>query len=291
MPFRVVTVHWGGPLLLALASGIGFLQLLPVLPAAELLVVGAVFGALLSGALLHVRAVVSGVAGLSILALGVALLASALSGAAWAAWRAELRLAEHLSEAWEGRDLRLQGTILTLPQRGPRGERFEFRVEVVDPPTAEVPHRILLSRATQAAAGSSEDLSSDRAAAGLSDGVGMVPGERWALTVRLRRPHGMSNPGGFDLESWLLQRQLRATGYVRDHPPAQRLGAAAFEPWLFVERLRYTIRERLERSLGDAPARGVVVGLAIGDQSGITDAQWDLFSATGTTHLMRIIGS
>ena len=41
-------------------------------------------------------------------------------------------------------------------------------------------------------------------------------GERWRLVVRLKRPHGNVNPHGFDVEAWLLENGLRATGYVRD---------------------------------------------------------------------------
>jgi len=43
----------------------------------------------------------------------------------------------------------------------------------------------------------------------------MVPGERWRLRVRLKPPHGFSNPGGFDYEGWLLRQGIGATGYVR----------------------------------------------------------------------------
>ena len=52
-------------------------------------------------------------------------------------------------------------------------------------------------------------------------------GQRWALTVRLQRPHGLVNPGGFDLEAWLLERNLRATGYVRLDEGNRRLDAFA----------------------------------------------------------------
>ena len=48
--------------------------------------------------------------------------------------------------------------------------------------------------------------------------VTLLPGERWQFTVRLRRPHGAFNPGGFDLEGWLFERNLRAGGYVREKP-------------------------------------------------------------------------
>ncbi len=55
------------------------------------------------------------------------------------------------------------------------------------------------------------------------------PGERWQLTVRLKRPHGNANPFGFDYEAWLLERDIRATGYVRQAPAAApgRHGLAA----------------------------------------------------------------
>ena len=43
----------------------------------------------------------------------------------------------------------------------------------------------------------------------------LAPGERWQLTVRLRRPRGSANPYGFDYEAWLLERDIRATGNVR----------------------------------------------------------------------------
>ncbi|MFX5510376.1 DUF4131 domain-containing protein, partial [Acinetobacter baumannii] len=50
------------------------------------------------------------------------------------------------------------------------------------------------------------------------------PGDRWRLQVRLKRPHGNANPDGFDYELWLLQDDVRATGYVVGRPAAS--GAA-----------------------------------------------------------------
>jgi competence protein ComEC len=39
-----------------------------------------------------------------------------------------------------------------------------------------------------------------------------VLGERWQLTLRLKAPHGGSNPFGFDYELWLWEQGLQATG-------------------------------------------------------------------------------
>jgi len=281
IPFSLT--RWLGPGLLAWAIGVGLLQLQAVLPSPAVLGLAALLCAGL-GLLLMRR--VSGSPRVLWGATPLLLAAPLLLGAGWAAWRAEARLAQVLPVEWEGRDVLVVGTVLTLPQRGPRGERFEFRVEEVKTPRARVPPRILLNRYARPLQRADENADDDA----VSPFAAVRPGERWQMTVRLRRPHGMSNPGGFDLEGWLLQRDLRATGYVRDRPRAVRVGEAGFELWLQVERLRFAIRERLEAALGEAPYKGVVIGLAIGDQSGIGDAEWRTFAATGTSHLMSISG-
>ena len=48
-------------------------------------------------------------------------------------------------------------------------------------------------------------------------------GERWALTVRLKAPHGARNPHGFDYELLAWEQGVQATGYVRDQPAPQLL--------------------------------------------------------------------
>ena len=98
----------------------------------------------------------------------------------------------------------------------------------------------------------------------------MRPGEVWQLTARLRRPHGNANPGGFDYEAWLLERNIRATGYVRP-APAAHLGESWWPPLLIFERLRDKLRRGMEARLPEAeyPFAGVLVALAIGDQKAI----------------------
>ena len=116
-------------------------------------------------------------------------------------------------------------------------------------------------------------------------------GERWRLTVRLKRPHGNVNPHGFDYEGWLLEQGVRATGYVRPDRANQRLDT--FVPGImnFVERSRERIRERFHTALPDAPYRGVLVALTIGDQRAISQEQWQIFARTGVAHLVAISGA
>ena len=102
-------------------------------------------------------------------------------------------------------------------------------------------------------------------------------GERWAFTVRLRRPHGLVNPHGFDYEAWLLERGIGATGYVRARPEARRMGTR--QSFLDgVERLREAVRDRFNAVLGATPAAGILAALAVGDQRAISREEWQLFN-------------
>jgi competence protein ComEC len=106
----------------------------------------------------------------------------------------------------------------------------------------------------------------------------------------LKRPHGNVNPGGFDLEAWLLQRGLRATGHVQAPAASARRDAFAGRPADHVQRARERIRERIIRALDGRPYAGVIVALAIGDQRAIPEAQWTVFNRTGVGHLVSISG-
>ncbi len=117
------------------------------------------------------------------------------------------------------------------------------------------------------------------------------PGERWQMTVRLKRPHGNSNPNGFDYEAWLLERDIRATGYVRQNP-AQRLAEMVWQPEYVVERLRLGVRDSFAAMLPAEryPWAGILVALVVGDQRAIQGDLWTTFNRSGTTHLMSISG-
>ena len=207
-----------------------------------------------------------------------ACLAALLAGFAWAAALGQGRLADRLPGENEGRDIRITGVIAGLPQSYENGVRFEFAVEQAE---AVVPSRISL--AWYAGLRPEED-----------DAQHVLPqlhaGERWQLSVRLKRPHGNLNPHGFDYEAWLFERGLRATGYVRTAEANRRLDAFVWRPAHAVERLRELIRARFLRALPEHDYAGVLVALAVGDQRAIDGGLWQLFARTGITHLMSISG-
>jgi competence protein ComEC len=256
---------------LAFAAGIAWLQWQPSLPSPVLLAVLAALGIALLGTLGRPRWRMLGAVG------------AFLVGIAWAGWLAGQRLAESLPEALEGRDIEVVGVVAGLPQRYDNGLRFDFDVEQA--PVA-LPAHIALAWYR----GFRREEDDDRHAA-----PEIRAGERWRLTLRLKRPHGNLNPKGFDYEAWLFERGIRATGYVRPAAGNARLDGFVARPGYAVERLRQIVRDRFQRVLGDpreggAAYGGVLTALAIGDQRAIDTELWRVFGRTGTTHLMSISG-
>ena len=198
-------------------------------------------------------------------ALRATLACALLTGFAWGWANAAVRLAEDLPGALEGEDLVVVGYVASLPQISENDAQFAFDVVQRQ---AGVPPRVLLTW--------------------YSPRAKPHPGELWRFTVRLKRRNGFANPGGFDYEGHLFRERIGAAGYVRDLPDNERLGAMRYGYLLL--RLRAWVAGRLAAALGDDPMLGVVQGLAIGDTRAMQPAQWRVFGATGTTHLMAISG-
>ncbi len=191
-----------------------------------------------------------------------------------AAWQAEQRLAVTLPAQWQGRDIEVIGVVADLPRKYEQGLHFGFDVERVLTPQASAPEHIYLStyysRQTEPPV--------------------LHAGERWQLTLRLKQPHGSSNPHGFDFELWALENNFRAVGYVNDKGQNVRLAEMAGGLDYRIQRLREQVREKFDATLLAAPYAGVLTALAIGDQSSIPQAQWQVFTRTGVNHLMSISG-
>jgi competence protein ComEC len=263
--------------LAAFACGVAAVQTLAALPSPWIACSGVALGALLlafagkwplADARIHVAA-----------RAGVMTVAALALGMGYASARAHHRLEQSLPAAAEGIDVRVVGVVDDLPQNGPQGARFAFEVERVLRPDVVVPRRVSLAWFAPRA---------DDASAAIVPEI--RAGERWQLTVRLKRPHGNVNPAGFDLEAWLLEHDFRASGYVRDSAANQRLSAFVGRPSYHVERARETVRARIFAALPRASYAGVLAALAIGDQRAIPEPQWLVFNRTGVSHLISISG-
>lgn len=260
---------------LAFAAGVWLLQRMPALPPVGWVVAGAVTS---GGVWLVARRRFP--RGLPILALGG--LAAFTIGFAWAASVAQWRLSDWLDRQWEERDIELTGVVASLPQPFEHGVRFEFDIDRIahraDGSGPKVPSRVFLTWYSGVPADEFEVISPVRA------------GERWQFAVRLRRPHGLINPHGFDYEAWLLERGIGATGYVVARGVPMRLAEFVPRPGYAIERLREILRDKFRRDLPDHRYAGVLIALAIGDQRAIAPDDWRIFTRTGVNHLMSISG-
>lgn len=192
-----------------------------------------------------------------------------LLGIAWALLRAALVLQSGLPAELEGRAVTVEGRVIGLPETDATATRFRLVAESIRIGARQRPLSVVIR------------LDWRNAPPGA-----VRAGERWRLPVRLKRPHGFSNPGGFDYELWLFQQRIRATGVVLGDGRPQRLEAAGRS----LTSLRSALGTRLHGAIGDHPLHGVVEALAIGDRSDITPAQWQVFFRTNTGHLIAISG-
>jgi competence protein ComEC len=211
-------------------------------------------------------------AALAILALAIwiglprwRLPAALLAGFALTAAHGSLALQARLPHAFEGRDLVVSGRVGGLPQSAPGHARLDFVVEAGEGEAAELKgRRLRLGWYGQAAV--------------------PAPGSRWQLTVRLKRPRGAINPGGFDFERHALERRLAATGYVREDPRNRELA-----PGGGIHALRQRVSEAIAAGVG-MPRGRFVQALAVGDTRALDERDWEVLRATGIAHLIAISG-
>jgi competence protein ComEC len=202
--------------------------------------------------------------------------------------RATAFLNQSLAPALEGQDVAVVGVVSAMPQRNESGLRFRFEVESaqVRGQAVSVPPNLHLGWYSGVFGGANTDMPAELQ----RQPVPMAAGERWQLTVRLKAPHGGSNPFGFDYELWLWEQGLQATGYVRVGPkdPAPlRLVQTGQHP---VEWARQKVRDRIFAQVADRQQAGLIAALVVGDQNAIDRTDWDVFRDTGVAHLMSISG-
>ncbi|MFP6849359.1 MAG: DNA internalization-related competence protein ComEC/Rec2 [Pseudomonas sp.] len=181
-----------------------------------------------------------------------------LFGFTWACMSAQSALDDRLAQHLDGRTLWLQGQVVGLPEVTAGVVRFQL--EQVTSRREKLPTRLRLA---------------------WYGGPQLQAGETWRLAVRLKRPHGLVNPQAFDYEAWLLAQRIGATGTVKS---GERLSLARGSgAW----------RDQLRQHLMATPANGregALAALVLGDDSGLSTADWQVLQSTGTVHLMVISG-
>ncbi len=114
----------------------------------------------------------------------------------------------------------------------------------------------------------------------------LAAGQVWRLKVKIKRPHGYQNPGGFDYERWLFSKGIGATGYVINAAENRLL----HENGVSLNHYRQRINERIERYCADCDNLGLIQALALGYRGNIQHKHRSLLQQTGTAHLIAISG-
>ena len=189
-------------------------------------------------------------------------------GFLWGLLQAHGLLYPQLPSELERKDLLIQGRVISIPQVSYKKIRFDFAPEkIIDHPgNHQIPEKIRLNW--------------------YRSHTEIHAGEQWQLLVRLKRPHGFMNPGGFDYEGYLFQQGITATGYVRKSEDNLRLVSAG--PGL--NSLREALADKIRLALDGSSVTGIILALVLGLRSDIYPEQWEVFLATGTNHLIAISG-
>lgn len=209
-----------------------------------------------------------------------------LLGVSWAVHWGHSALERELPQAWEQQVLWVEGEVQGLPQVDEEKVRFELDPNLIRsgssslPALANPPRRLQLSWYFNQ--GHPQTL---------------LPGEHWRLQVKLKRPRGFVNFGGFDYQAWLLRRGLGASGYVLsgqalDKPPTSAARNTHINRVSVNARInlwRYNLRTWLLNK-ADPEQAGVLLALLIGDTSLVDKRAWQRMLRTGTNHLIAISG-
>ena len=123
--------------------------------------------------------------------------------------------------------------------------------------------------------------------------IDLRPGDVVGCIGRLKEVHNFYNPGGFDYCRYLALRGIRATASVSKRSHVVRLHAA--KGWNFthsVEGSRRRVSRLIEEATSGEPkeVEGVMKALLVGDRNEICPEMKNVFSRTGTAHLLAISG-
>lgn len=217
-------------------------------------------------------------------------------GFSWSLAHAHWLMEQRLSDQYEGIDLIIEGQISSLPvNKTIRGQgkyqtrsiRFEFTPTNVRRSIPKNAHLI-----------TSIDLNHFPKKLRLSwyrPTAVIYAGEYWRFKVRLKRPYGMMNPGGYDYEKALYQKRIQAKGSIKKSDLNQKLNIVPFDSRLST--LLLSVRQGLLTKLNMLDIgeqsdfiRSVTQSLILGYRGGLDASQWRVFQRTGTIHLMAISG-
>ncbi len=163
----------------------------------------------------------------------------------------------------EGQTINVTGIIKSIPKN--QAKRSRFDLQILDTQGSDWKANVRLNW--------------------YSPKLPLSAGQVWRMAIKLKRPHGFSNPGGLDYEGWLFERNIAATGYV--HHAHQ---AVLLEQQATLNYQRQLLAQQLLSLFQSQDVAGLLIALVTGDRQYISPSQWQALQRTGTIHLMAISG-
>lgn len=106
----------------------------------------------------------------------------------------------------------------------------------------------------------------------------------------LKKIQSFKNPGGFDYERYLNRQGIYATGFIADASGIIRLREnSAGRLRLQLESFRMYLKQLIYQN-APSPQREIIEAMTIGNQTAIPADVRDIFSKTGTSHILSISG-
>jgi competence protein ComEC len=115
------------------------------------------------------------------------------------------------------------------------------------------------------------------------------------LKTTVRPIHNFNNPGGFDYERYMAYKKVWASGYARGKGIQSAGDALVGREAPALHRLRSYVSSMIDGMPfadpdGSMPVRPVLKALLMGDKTGLTPPLREIFSRSGTSHLLAISG-
>ena len=205
-----------------------------------------------------------------------------LLGFTWANYHATQIIGQRISPALEGKELYITGKIVEIPAVREDGVRFLFDVFHATEHNTAVTEREPIKLKGIVRLGwykTAEEIQS---------------GELWRLNVKLKRPSGFMNPGGFDYEKWLFTQKIIATGYVRkskqDNENRKLFNTDVLGKTWSVDYWRQKVHDTIQQQISNKNSAAVLSALLVAVRDNLNEDQWQLLQATGTSHLIAISG-
>jgi len=107
-------------------------------------------------------------------------------------------------------------------------------------------------------------------------------GQSYHLMVKFKPAHGFANEGGFSYQTWLREKHIIATGYVKSSKNNRVLSTSV--------NLRQGLYNRYFNNLPENPLSSLLLALSFAQRSEISPDIWQVLQATGTQHLIAISG-